>query len=357
MAQAGISIGATSMKVAVVFLACAATILGATLPCVGQFQNERATLKAHQHWVICLAFSPDGKYLASGSRDDTLKLWDLSTGRQLRTIEGHSDFALRAAFTTDGRSVVIGGADERIKNRSAKYWGGMAKLFDVATGIDKMTFRGHRGTIISLTISPDGRLLATGDSLDGTIRLWSLVTGKCLAVLSGHTQREIRCLAFSPDSRVLASGSGDYSGQFGEIKLWEVASGKERATFMGHSCVVDCLLFSADGKTLASGSGDQTIRFWDVLAGQTKATLSAKNKESGYTECVMLLAFPSGTNMLVAGSFTTLKLWDLGANSARTLFERGESFIVSYAVNPTGDVVACGYWDGSIKLWDVPLPK
>jgi WD40 repeat protein len=332
----------------------AALVIGAVFvanaPCGGQKQKEPVTLKGHQHWVMCLAFSPDGKTLASGSRDHTIRLWDIPTAKQVRTIECPTAFA--AAFSPDGRSLATGGADERIKNRG---WdvGGMAKLFDVATGTDKMTFREHKDTIISLAFSPDGKTLATGDDFGGPIRLWTIATGKCRLILSRHTPVQVRCLAFSPDGSALASGGGGgYFGQPAEINLWEVASGRLRATLLGHTGVVDSLAFSLNGRTLASGSGDETIRLWDMLSGKTQKILRANKKESGYSEGVSFLAFARDAHTLVSGSYSVLRIWDLDSGSAKTVV-KDQSFI-SFALSPNGNVMACGNWDGSIKLWDIP---
>jgi WD40 repeat protein len=339
------------MKPVVVATLVIGAVFVANVPCGCQEQKEPVTLNGHQHWVMCLAFSPDGKTLASGSRDHTVRLWDIPTAKQVRTIECPTAFA--AAFSPDGRSLATGGANERIKNRG---WdvGGMAKLFDVATGTDKMTFREHKATIISLAFSPDGKTLATGDDFGGPIRLWTIATGKCRLVLSRHTRMEVRSLAFSPDGRALASGSRE-TGQPAEINLWEVASGKLRATLLGHTGVVDSLAFSLSGRTLASGSGDETIRLWDLPSGKTQTILRADKKESGYSEGVSFLAFARDDHTLVSGSFTMLKIWDLDSGSAKTVVK--DQSILSFALSPNGNVMACGNWDGSIKLWDIPAAK
>ncbi len=170
--------------------------------------KERNRLQGHSELVISVAFSPDGKTLASGSADKTIKLWDVATGKLSQTLTGHSD------------------------------------------GV-------YSDEVSSVAFSPDGKTLASG-SHDKTIKLWDMATGKLSQTLTGDSDA-VYSVAFSPDGKTLASGSGDNT-----IKLWDVATGKPKQTITGHSEWVNSVAFSPDGKTLASNSWDKTVILWNL---------------------------------------------------------------------------------------------
>ncbi|PLZ04561.1 AAA-like domain-containing protein [Fischerella thermalis] len=195
------------------------------------------------------AFSPDGKTIVLSS-DNTIKLWDLTTGQVIKTLSGNES-EKTMVFSPDGKTIASGGYDKTIK------------LWDIATGkvIKTLTYG---SSVTNITFSPDGKLLAAGSS-DKTIKLWDIASGKVIQTLTGHSNI-VKSVVFSPDGKVVASGSNDNT-----IKLWNVATGKEIRTFTGHTSFVTSLAFSNDGKVLASGSADKTIKLWrlnldDVLA-------------------------------------------------------------------------------------------
>jgi parallel beta-helix repeat protein len=226
-----------------------------TLPFTG-------TLTGHTDWVRSVAFSPDGRLLASGSADYTIKLWEVASGREVRTLTGHTWTVTSVAFSPDGRLLASGSRDKTIK------------LWDVASGSLVRTLSGPTDDVNSVAFSPDGRLLASDfcgryelgrGCVQGEIRLWEVASGREVRTLSGHTYA-VRSVAFSPDGRLLASGSRDetINAIRERIKLWEVASGREVRTLTGHTWAVTSVAFSPDGRLLASGSGDRTIKLWDI---------------------------------------------------------------------------------------------
>ena len=156
--------------------------------------------------ISALAYSPDGKVIASGSWDKTVRLWDAATGQALKTLSGHT------------------------------------------------------AEVLALAYSPDGKVIASGSG-DNTVRLWDAATGQELKTLSGHTD-SVSALAYSPDGKVIASGSWDNT-----VRLWDAATGQELNTLSGHTASVSALAYSPDGKVIASGSGDQTVRLWDAATG------------------------------------------------------------------------------------------
>ncbi|HEX7735546.1 MAG TPA: WD40 repeat domain-containing protein [Ktedonobacteraceae bacterium] len=200
------------------------------------------TLTGHRDPVLSVAFSPDGQTLASGSWDNTIKLWNLATGKELRTFTGHRDPVLSVAFSPDGQTLASGGLKD-------------IKLWNLATGKELRALTGHTNHVDSVAFSPDGQTLASG-SWDNTIKLWNLATGKELRTLTSHTGT-VHSVAISPNGQTLVSGSGDKT-----IKVWDIASGKELRTLTGYRDSVLSVAFSPDGQILASGSGDNTIKIW-----------------------------------------------------------------------------------------------
>jgi WD40 repeat protein len=287
------------------------------------------TLTGHTDWVNSVAFSPDGKLLASGSDDYTIKLWDVATGQEVRTLKGHTYFVLSVAFSPDGRLLASGSGDRTIK------------LWDVASGSLVRTLTGHTNWVRSVAFSPDGKLLASGSD-DNTIKLWEVATGRELRTLKGHSWG-VKSVAFSPDGKLLASGSGD-----GTIKLWDVATGQEVRTLKGHTGWVTSVAFSPDGKLLASGSGDHTIKLWEVATGREVRTLT------GHTGDVTSVAFSPDGRLLASGSADeTIKLWEVASGrEVRTLTGHTHG-VYSVAFSPDGRLLASGSRDATIKLWDI----
>jgi WD40 repeat protein len=213
--------------------------------------QEISHLKGHStpgvyiELIFSLAFSPDGKILASGSKDCTIKLWEVSTEREISTLKGHRKYINSVAFSPDGKILASGSKDKTIK------------LWDVRTGREITTLWEHSYGVSSVAFSPDGKTLASSGG-DKTIKLWDVRTGQKISTLNGHLSF-VSSVAFTPDGKTLASSGGDKT-----IKLWDACTGQEISTLEGHSDVVDSVAFSPDGQTLASGSWDTTIKIWLV---------------------------------------------------------------------------------------------
>jgi WD40 repeat protein len=218
-------------------------------------------LLGHAGCVWSLAFSPDGKILASGSSDQTIRLWDITNRHCLRILSGHDSWVLSVAFSPDGKILASSSADQTIR------------LWDITTG-ECIKIFGHQGFISSIAFSWDGKILASA-SEDKTVKLWQLGNltltsnpSPCIS-LEGH-QLLVWSVAFSPipPGRILASSSADQT-----IRLWDVSESRCIKVLEGHNSAVLSVAFTPDGKSLISSSNDETIKFWDVETGVSLDTL------------------------------------------------------------------------------------
>jgi WD40 repeat protein len=282
----------------------------------------------HTGWVQSVAFSPDGRILASGSHDNTIRLWNSISGRELRSLTGHSEPVTSVAFSPDGRFLASGSLDSTVK------------IWDLGTCSLLRTLTDHTSMVYAVAFSPDGRTLASGSN-DKTIKLWNVETGSEVRTLSGHT-RALSSLAFSADGKFLASGSVD-----GTIKLWDSSTGRAVQTFEAQSSDVYAIALSPDGKTLAAGSEDRTIRLWNLASGSQFLSLP------NHSNRVSSVAFSPDGRILASGSSSEVILWDAASGGELGSLAGHTDLVTSIAFNPDGRTLASGSDDNTIKLWDV----
>ena len=301
------------------------------------------TFKGHSSIrVHSVKFSPDGTRVLSGSDDATLKLWDAATGQLIRTFEnqplgaepgalgGHDGQVLSVAYSSDGTQLVSN--DPRT-----------LRLWDVSSGRLIRTIGMLSDTVHSVQFSPDGTHVVSAHGGGRTLKLWDAVSGRLIRIFAGTERRDwMLSVAFSPNGTRLVSGTSS-----GTVKLWDVASGQQIHALPGHSYAASSVAFSPDGTRLLSGSYDNTIRLWDGASAQLMRTFK------GHSEAVRSVAFSSDGRRVISGSAdTTLKLWDAATGQLVRTLEGRSHYVNSVAFSPDGTRLLSGHGDNTLKLWD-----
>jgi eukaryotic-like serine/threonine-protein kinase len=301
-----------------------------------QFTKGHKSLDGHTREINSVAFSPDGRRIASGSGDGTIKVWDAATSQEIITIKGHTGDGFEGepvdvnsvAFSPDGRHIASGYDDKTIR------------VWDAATGQEILTIKAHTW-VNSVTFSPDGRRIAS-ESWDNTIEVWNAATGQETLTIKGSPTRA-HGVAFSPDGRRIASGCYDST-----VKIWDAATGQEFLSLRGHTSGVYNVAFSPDGRHIASSSWDKTVKVWDAATGQELLTLK------GHSEVVGSVAFsPDGRRIASASDDKTAKLWDAATGEQILTFKRHIAKVLCVAFSPDGRHIASGSVDNTVKVWDL----
>jgi len=385
---------------------------GTELRTLGHSSAFANLAEEHSYTATALALTPDGKQVISGSFGGTLKVWDLESGRELRTMEGLGEPVAGIAVTPDGKQVV-----------AASPCG--IKVWDLESGRDLREWEGHRDSVTCVAVTPDGKQVVSA-SPHGTLTVWGLESGRDLRILEGHSD-SVNAVVVTPDGKRVISASRDgtlkiwdlesggelrrrechsgavygvalttngeqavstgfrdfrlkvwdldsgrtvnsleedvgsvflapltpdgkraFSGFHNAVKVWDVESGRELRSLEGHSGSVTSVAVTPDGKRLTSASWDGTLKVWDLDTGRELHTLE------GHSDTVRGLAItPDGKRAVSASLDKTLKVWDLECGRELRTLEGHSDSVTSVAVTPDGKVAASACRDGTLKMWDL----
>jgi WD40 repeat protein/serine/threonine protein kinase len=273
-----------------------------------------------------VAYSPDGRRLASASLDGSLKVWDARTGLEVVAVDTRQDMVSGVAYSPDGRRLATGSWDKTVK------------VWDVATGREVLTLRGT-DKVFTVAFSPDGQYLASAGH-GGAVEVWKATTGEKLRTLRGHTNI-VQSVAFRPNSRQLASAGGDI------VKVWDVTTGQDLLTLRGHRWLVLGVAYSPDGGRLATAGLDKMVKLWDATTGAELRTLR------GHADRVRGVAFsPDSQRLASAGDDQTLKVWDATTGAELRTLRGHADRVTGVAFSPDGRRLASAGDDVTVRVWD-----
>ena len=333
------------------------------------------TLEGHSRFVSGVTVTADGKRAVSASYDNTLKVWDLETGRTLHTLEGHSHFVKGVAVAADGKRAVSASVDQTLK------------VWDLETGRALRTLEGHSHFVNGVAVTADGKR-AVSASDDKTVKVWDLETGRTLHTLEGHSSR-VSGVAVMEDGKWAVSASWDNT-----LKVWDLESSRELRTLEGHSDSVSGVAVAADGKRAVSASSDKTLKVWDLAAGRMLHTLEGHSQSvngvvvtadgkravsaswdntlkvwdletrqtlhtlEGHSQSVNgVVVTADGKRAVSASSDRTLKVWDLAISRALRTLEGHSDSVSGVAVAPDGKRAVSASWDKTLKVWDLEASR
>ena len=297
--------------------------------CQSGLQWKNAKVKnfaQHSDAVGSVAFSPDGLMLASGSKDKTLQIWDLATGKSIRTFAGDSSTVWSVAFDSNGTRLATG----------TGFWRVM--LWDLKTG-QVIRSLDHTASVWSVALSPDGQLIASGSG-DKTTKMSDATTGRLIQNLPDHTDF-VYSVAFTPDGKSLISASKDK-----KITVVDVATGGLLKTLEGHGDAVRSVAVSPDGKTIVSGSYDESIKIWNLETGDLIRSIK------GHSDDIVSVAISPDGKFIASGSKDkTIKIWDLATGELLNTLTGHSDEVYVVTFSPDGKTIASGSKDNTIKLW------
>ena len=287
-----------------------------------------AIFNGHISEVNSVSYSPDGKYVVSASKDETIRLWESSSGRCVRILEGHTDAVWSASFSPNGKYIISTSNDKT------------ARIWESSSGRCIMILEGHTDRVTSSFFLKDGKNVITA-SLDGTVRIWNTITGSCSRVLTGHTDGVMN-VSLSPDGKYIVTASKD-----GTLRLWESSSGCCVRILEGHAEIVCSVSFSPNGEDVVSTSLDKTVRIWECSSGRCVAIWE------GYTDTVWSASFsPDGKYIIIAfKNEISIRLWNSFSDECNSLV--GHDFgVSSIGFSLDEKYMVSTSWDKTARIWE-----
>ena len=311
--------------------------------------KKRIRGHANFAYLNSVSLSPDGQTIASLDWGKPIQLWDVATGKLKKILTGYEVTGRHrrrvrsnishgeidsAVFSPDGQILASGSKE------------GTIRLWNVDTGKLKSRLTGHTGFIKCLSFSPNGKILASGCE-DETIRLWNADTGKQKQNLPLPEQmNSISCLSFNRDGSTLVSGHTD-----GKIHLWDIATGNNKQSFLGHTDEISSVLFSSEGSTIASASWDGTVRLWDTGTGKQKHVLTGRKDRFYFWSALIFTS--DGTPIAIRSDSEKMHLWDLINGQYMKSLIGHTSGIKNFPLSVDGRILATNSADGTVLVWDL----
>lgn len=296
--------------------------------------NRVLIYRAHPARVTSVAWSPDGKRIASASDDKLVDICNSISGETLQTYHGHTAEVYAVAWSPDGKYIASAGADKTVQ------------VWDATTGNTLFTYNGHSGAVISVSWSADSTLIASGSD-DKSVQVWNASTGNLIILYNGHTAG-VLSVAWSPDNTLIASGSWDNTLQaFSTIATEAFAVGDTVYSYAGHSAEVYAVTWSPDGESIASASGDKTVQICNGINGKTLRTYK------GHSDIVLAVSWsPDGKRIASGSADTTVQVWN-AANGQKAAFTyHGHSnSVFATTWSPDGKLIASAGSDNTMQAW------
>ncbi|MCC6421557.1 MAG: WD40 repeat domain-containing protein [Gemmataceae bacterium] len=287
--------------------------------------------EGHTGEIRGVAFSPSGQHAVSGAKDETVRVWNVATGKQERVLKGHTKEVWGVAYHPNGRQVL------------SASWDTTARLWDAQTGKEVRVYR-HPKDINSVAVARDGRWLLTGCD-DGYVRLWDLNTGEETRRYSGH-EGYVYGVAFSPDGRYVASGGQDRS-----VRVYELGTGKKVREITGPTAPTTHVAFSGDSRYVFA-CGDNAAHMWEIATGKEVKRFEGPTG-SGYA--LGMAVSPDGRRLLTGHEDKSVRLWDVATGKEIQRFEGHTGQVICVAFSADGGRAISGSADNTVRLWGLPV--